>query len=366
MLRQSSILCGKSLRDLPGPRTYPLCEEVIFSGSELRENYSILHGAQADAHLVADEDVGDAAAGVAPVAMLPGGSMMEGHIYDDLMPADHDLKGYHKIGYKVYLKDGMNSKGPWSMYSMRLRECQQMFWKGFYTDPFIMDWGFTNNYKYYLLNPAMYAPVHLTFVLYVWCVMMALSEIALCPDVQVMRRQERYHSKPDCFRLHSYAIPYFNHRLRNIVKGTKKPTVFRLPSARENFKWVFRLSNIMRKYRWVFIQNEPDWNDYCYSGMRPDGVQGHHVPWVRNSLNYVSYKYYEEDPLATSCSHINFERIHHNLMIWTPTRCEQGQLGAGATINLNYKIQERWLEEGETMPEFQTGPQYAASEGGGD
>lgn len=38
----------------------------------------------------------------------------------------------------------------------------------------------------------MYAPVHLTFVLYVWCVMMALSEIALCPDVQVMRRQERY------------------------------------------------------------------------------------------------------------------------------------------------------------------------------
>lgn len=195
------------------------------------------------------------------------------------------------------------------MYSQRMKEPMELVYKNNIRvpDSAQSDFNFVQVYKSSLCNPSYYPMYHLATVLLTWTLWMCVAEIALCPDNQVMRRQERYHSKPDCFRLHSYAIPYFNHCLRNK----------------------------MRKYRWIAIQNEPDWQDKCYSGVRPNGVQGHHLPWVRSPLNYIERKYYELDPHGTSCSHINQERIYHDI---------------------GYKVQERWLEEGEKMPWFQTGP----------
>eukprot|EP00925_Amoebophrya_sp_RCC4383_P019083 GSA25T00005641001.1 len=222
-------------------------------------------------------------------AMLPGGSMTEGHYYGDLTPDDHDLKGFHMKGTKQYLDDGRTSKGPGTLYHYRMRmgAVGVDIWgsPSSFTDSAVMDHRYALNYKQLVCNVALYPLAHLC----VWCggccALLIISEIALCPDNQIVRRQERYHAKPDCFRLHSYAIPYFNHRMRNTV----------------------------RKYRWTMIQNEPDWADKCHSGLRPDGVQGNSLFWVRNPLNYTSFKYYAQCPLSTSLSTINYERIHHDM-----------------------------------------------------
>jgi len=101
------------------------------------------------------------------------------------------------------------------------------------------------------------------------------------PDVYG-RYQESRKPLPDRHRQWSFSLPYFNHRLRNM----------------------------MGKYRWSLIDNEPDWADKHPLGYRPDRKEIHR----RAPLwNFTVPRYTCEDPLHTSVSHDNMNRIYEEI-----------------------------------------------------
>mmetsp|Transcript_5651 Transcript_5651/g.10818 ORF Transcript_5651/g.10818 Transcript_5651/m.10818 type:complete len:211 (+) Transcript_5651:64-696(+) len=96
------------------------------------------------------------------------------------------------------------------------------------------------------------------------------------------RRQEVKKPMQDRFRQHSYSLPYFNHRLRNT----------------------------MCKYKWCLIDNEPDWADYHPLGYRPNRKQSHRRAYA---WFFTVPRYTIEDPLYTSVSHANMEKIYQDI-----------------------------------------------------
>mmetsp|Transcript_122753 Transcript_122753/g.199616 ORF Transcript_122753/g.199616 Transcript_122753/m.199616 type:complete len:211 (-) Transcript_122753:213-845(-) len=96
------------------------------------------------------------------------------------------------------------------------------------------------------------------------------------------RRQEVKKPMQDRYRQHSYSLPYFNHRMRNT----------------------------MCKYKWCMIDNEPDWADYHPLGYRPNRKQSHRraYAWFFSVPRYTI-----EDPLYTSVSHANMEKIYQEI-----------------------------------------------------
>jgi len=96
------------------------------------------------------------------------------------------------------------------------------------------------------------------------------------------RRQESKKPFPDRHRQFSYSLPYFNHRLRNIVC----------------------------KYKFCMIDNEPDWADQHPLGYRPDRLQTHRRPYM---WCFTIPRYTCQDPLYTSTLHGNMEKIYQEI-----------------------------------------------------
>mmetsp|Transcript_11924 Transcript_11924/g.17979 ORF Transcript_11924/g.17979 Transcript_11924/m.17979 type:complete len:216 (+) Transcript_11924:63-710(+) len=101
------------------------------------------------------------------------------------------------------------------------------------------------------------------------------------PDIYG-RKQEVRKPMPDRHRQWAYSLPYFNNTLRNICG----------------------------KYKHAFIDNEPDYADYHPLGYRPTRKASHKRPpmWVF-SIN----RYTIQDPLFTSCTHANMNRIYEEI-----------------------------------------------------
>jgi len=104
------------------------------------------------------------------------------------------------------------------------------------------------------------------------------------PDIYG-RYQESRKPMPDRHRQWSYSLPYFNHRLRNMST----------------------------KYKWAFIDNEPDWADWHPIGYRPNRKPIHRRPalWVFTVPRYTC-----EDPLFTSVTHENMNRMYEEMGYW--------------------------------------------------
>jgi len=149
------------------------------------------------------------------------------------------------------------------------------------TDPTMSDYYYENMLHAWFADPPSYN--------YWWVTSMAMGCMVgiltrhwfFNPDVYG-RRQESKKPMPDRHRQWSYALPYFNHRLRNCVT----------------------------KYKFAFIDNEPDWADKHPLGYRPDRKQTHRRPymWV-----FTIPRYNIQDPLYTSCTHASMEKIYQEI-----------------------------------------------------
>jgi len=96
------------------------------------------------------------------------------------------------------------------------------------------------------------------------------------------RKQESRKPFPDRHRQFAFSLPYFNHRLRNC-------------SA---------------KYRWCMIDNEPDWADFHPAGYRPNRKCHFKRPYL---WCFTVPRYAIEDPLFTSVTHENMNRIYEDM-----------------------------------------------------
>merc|ERR1719231_932901 len=101
------------------------------------------------------------------------------------------------------------------------------------------------------------------------------------PDIYA-RQQEVRKPMPDRHRQWAFSLPFYNHRMRNFVS----------------------------KYRHAFIDNEPDWADHHPLGYRPDRKCSHKRPWM---WIFTIPRFTIEDPLFTSVSHENFNRIYNEI-----------------------------------------------------
>jgi len=101
------------------------------------------------------------------------------------------------------------------------------------------------------------------------------------PDIYG-RKQEKRKPMPDRHRQWSYSIPFYNHRLRNIATT----------------------------YKWCMIDNEPDWNNHHPLGYRPNRKLQHKRPYM---WCFTVPRYAIEDPLFTSVTHANMNRIYEEI-----------------------------------------------------
>jgi len=149
------------------------------------------------------------------------------------------------------------------------------------TDPTISDYFYENMLHAYFADAPSYN--------YWWVTSMAMGCMVgiltrhwfFNPDLYG-RRQESKKPFPDRHRQFSYSMPYYNHRLRNIVC----------------------------KYKWCMIDNEPDWADKHPLGYRPDRKQCHRRPYM---FCFTVPRYSMQDPLHTSVSHENMEKIYQEI-----------------------------------------------------
>jgi len=149
------------------------------------------------------------------------------------------------------------------------------------TDPTMSDFYYENMLHAWFADPPSYN--------YWWVTSMAMGCMVgilsrhwfFNPDVYG-RRQENKKPMPDRHRQWSYSLPYFNHRLRNLVT----------------------------KYKFAFIDNEPDWADKHPLGYRPDRKQCHRRPYM---FVFTISRYTAQDPLYSSVTHENMERIYQEI-----------------------------------------------------
>jgi len=104
------------------------------------------------------------------------------------------------------------------------------------------------------------------------------------PDV-TFRKQEARKNHPDRDRQHAYSLPYYNHRFRNICT----------------------------RYNWMLFDNDWDFNQYCPTGIRPNRSYSRRRTIFWNPLCWISHRYLEDDPLATTVSMHQMDKLYHNI-----------------------------------------------------
>lgn len=171
--------------------------------------------------------------------------------------------------------------GPWSTFSFRMR--YTILLKN-QTDPTIADYFYEKwlhawvndvpSYNYWFISTLAVGAV--TGIL--------TRHWFFNPDIYG-RQQEVRKPLPDRHRQFSFSLPYFNNRMRNFTA----------------------------KYKWCVIDNEPDWADFHPLGYRPNRKQIHRreYMWIFTVPRYTC-----EDPLYTSVTHENMNRIYENAGYW--------------------------------------------------
>lgn len=171
-----------------------------------------------------------------------------------------------------------SASGPFSTFTARMRYTNHL---KITTDPAIADFFFENYLHAWVAHVPSFNKWFISIMAFGAAMGIMTRHVYFNPDVHV-RYQERRKPLPDRHRQWSYSLPYFNHRLRNI-------------SA---------------KYRWALIDNEPDWADKHPLGYRPNRQQSIRRPYL---WMFTVPRYAIEDPLFTSVTHENMNRIYEEI-----------------------------------------------------
>jgi hypothetical protein len=162
--------------------------------------------------------------------------------------------------------------------SATLRDKYYMHFK-MTTDPFLQDFFFKRSVHQMCNDPSCYGLYGLCSVAWGICVGICARHFLFNPDVY-FRRQENLKPMPDRHRQWTYAMPYFNHNLKNRLAG----------------------------WRWIMIDNEPDYIDAHPGGLRPYRQQNPVAPW--SILRTTESSYAIDDPMMTTCSYKNMKMIY--------------------------------------------------------
>ncbi|CAE8590457.1 unnamed protein product [Polarella glacialis] len=168
--------------------------------------------------------------------------------------------------------------GKWSHFSFRQRYTLMLKNQ---TDPTIADFFYEKWLHAWVADPPSYNYWFVSSMAFGACVGILTRQIYFNPDVY-FRKQEVRKPLPDRHRQWTFSLPFYNHRLRNMVA----------------------------KYRWCMIDNEPDWIDNHPLGYRPNRKQCHRRPymWI-----FTVPRYSIEDPLYTSVTFENMNRIYEEV-----------------------------------------------------
>lgn len=178
----------------------------------------------------------------------------------------------------AYHISSYSAVGPFSTFTARMRYTNHL---KVMTDPTIADFYYENFLHAWIADVPSFNYWFVSIMAFGAAVGITSRHVFFNPDTH-WRYQERRKPLPDRHRQWSYSLPFFNHRIRNISG----------------------------KYRWCMIDNEPDWIDNHPLGYRPNRVQSHRRPymWV-----FTVPRYAIEDPLFTSVSHANMNRIYEEI-----------------------------------------------------
>eukprot|EP00931_Biecheleriopsis_adriatica_P035791 TRINITY_DN2061_c0_g1_i3.p1 TRINITY_DN2061_c0_g1~~TRINITY_DN2061_c0_g1_i3.p1 ORF type:complete len:201 (-),score=35.41 TRINITY_DN2061_c0_g1_i3:74-676(-) len=159
------------------------------------------------------------------------------------------------------------------------------------TDPTIADFFYEKWLHAWVADPPSYNYWFVSSMAFGACIGILTRQVFFNPDVY-FRKQEVRKPLPDRHRQWTFSLPFYNHRLRNMVA----------------------------KYRWAFIDNEPDWADHHPLGYRPNRKQCHRRPYI---WCLTVPRYNIEDPLYTSVSHENMNRIYEEVGYIKPAKTEE-------------------------------------------
>jgi hypothetical protein len=188
--------------------------------------------------------------------------------------------GAAKVEGEVMLPGGLKAHcARGGMSSATYRERYYMHLK-MTTDPFLQDFFFKRFVFQSCDDPNQYTLWILCSIAFGLSVGSCWRHLLFNPDVY-FRRQENLKPMPDRHRQYTYALPFYNHQLRNSVA----------------------------QYRWCFIDNEPDYMDEHALGIRPNRRQAmsNCQPW---QLWPGIPQYSFSDDMMTSCSHKNMKAIY--------------------------------------------------------
>eukprot|EP00933_Yihiella_yeosuensis_P009481 TRINITY_DN1153_c0_g1_i4.p1 TRINITY_DN1153_c0_g1~~TRINITY_DN1153_c0_g1_i4.p1 ORF type:complete len:203 (-),score=35.15 TRINITY_DN1153_c0_g1_i4:351-959(-) len=171
-----------------------------------------------------------------------------------------------------------SAPGNFSHFSLRQRYTLMLKAQ---TDPTIADFFYEKWLHAWVADPPSYNYWFVSIMAFGACIGILTRQIYFNPDVYY-RKQEVKKPLPDRHRQWTYSLPFFNHRLRNMVT----------------------------KFKWAFIDNEPDWADKHPLGYRPNRKPCHRRPymWVLTVPRYTC-----QDPLFTSVTHENMNRIYEEI-----------------------------------------------------
>ncbi|CAE7498133.1 Cluap1 [Symbiodinium pilosum] len=178
--------------------------------------------------------------------------------------------------------------GNFSHFSLRQRYTQMLKAQ---TDPTLADFFFESYLRAFFADPPSYNYWFISIAAFGACIGILSRQIFFNPDV-MFRYQEKRKPLPDRHRQWTYSLPFFNHRLRNMCC----------------------------KYKACLIDNEPDWADYHPLGYRPNRKQSNRRPymWILTIPRYTM-----EDPLYTSVTHENMNRIYEEVGYTKPAKTEE-------------------------------------------
>jgi hypothetical protein len=148
------------------------------------------------------------------------------------------------------------------------------------TDPFLQDFFFKRAVFQLSCDPNMYPMYGLCSLSFGIMVGSLMRHMLFNPDVY-FRRQENKKPMPDRVRQFTYALPFYNHQLKN---------------------WC-------AKYRWQFIDNEPDYADAHPGGLRPYRQQSPYMCYSFG-ISMPFGRYTTDDPMYTTVSHKNMCDIY--------------------------------------------------------
>eukprot|EP00397_Hematodinium_sp_SG-2012_P045295 GEMP01050830.1.p1 GENE.GEMP01050830.1~~GEMP01050830.1.p1 ORF type:complete len:197 (+),score=22.52 GEMP01050830.1:82-672(+) len=168
--------------------------------------------------------------------------------------------------------------GGFTTYSMRQRfPCYNKA----HTDPVVTDYfyaRFVQDWCYDVPSYNYWFQMSIGFTL---AILSCSRHLLFNPDVYV-RRQEIKKPHSDRIRQHAYALPFFNHQLRNMS----------------------------RKYSWMYIDNEYDLNDAAHpAGYRPARHQSHNRCFGVLSVP----RYADQDPYHKTCSTKNMAKMYRDI-----------------------------------------------------